>query len=112
MNIEYSDSVKQWPEGFELAKRATADLETVVGPKNAPNVSGRWDRTGDEGAQGQFTLRLHNPDGQADGRFEVNDMRSQNWRMIILHGLWGNILLQRAERHLRNLRDEEEGNAA
>lgn len=112
MNIEYSDSVKQSAEGFELVQRATADLETVLGPKNAPSMSGRWERSGGENGSEQFTLHLRNPDGETDGRFDLNDLQSPNWRMIILYGLWGDLLNQRAERHLRNLRDEEGGNAA
>lgn len=111
MNIQYTDRVKQ-SEEFELVQKATAMLEEVLGSKNAPLMSGEWDRTDGETAPSAFMLRLHNPDGETAGRFNQNDLQNPSRRELLLRGLWSNLLGQRLDRLLHNLADEGGGNAA
>ncbi len=88
MKINYTDNVKQWPEGFELVQKATNRLEEVIGPANAPFMSGEWDRTEGEKGQKQFTLHLKNPDGEVTSRFDLDDLQNPHLLSSRMHNLW------------------------
>lgn len=107
MNIEYSDGVKQ-SESFELIQRATKRLEEIVGPKDSPHVSGRWDRAGGEGAQGQFTLRLRNPDGEVTEQLDLDELENPHFRSFRMGRTWDGLLALRLQKLLANMNRGDE----
>ncbi|MBY0455751.1 MAG: hypothetical protein K2V38_00280 [Gemmataceae bacterium] len=108
MDIRYSEAVRQWPEGFELLQQATRRLEEVVGPADAPNLSGEWDRTGAPGEQSQFTLRVRNPDGEVRGELDLLELQNPHFRSIRMRDVWGQLLNLRIHRLLANLQEGDE----
>jgi hypothetical protein len=106
MNVNYTDSVKDWREGFPLAQQATKRLEEVLG-QSAKLVSAEWDRTEDEKGRALFLLRLKDFTGEVSRKLAPDDLRSSARTSFRMHQLWGNLLQVRNQRLLDDLTGTE-----
>jgi hypothetical protein len=102
MNINYTDRVKKWDEGFPLVQQATNRLQEILG-EDAGLVTGEWDRTEDEKGRTLLTLRLKDATGEVVGKIELDELRSRAETSFRLHSLWGDLLHAQNVKRLKDL---------
>ena len=102
MNVEYSDGVRQWAEGFTLAQQGTQRLEEVLGPA-AGLATARWDRTEDEKGRALFTLHLRDFTGEVTRRVPLDELRSSALTSFHMYRLWGDLHLIHLQKQLADL---------
>src|SRR5438105_4915784 len=107
MNIRYTDSVRQWGEGYTLAQQATTRLADILGPSPGP-VTGEWDRAEDDKGCALLTLRLKDSTAEVLGTFAPDELRSSAQTAFRLHRLWGELLHARNVKHLEALTTAED----
>ena len=106
MNVNYTDSVKQWPDGYELAQKATNRLKEVLG-KSEDKVSAEWGLTVDDRGRQVFSLRLNDPTGESERKITPDDLRETHRTAFHLHRVYGDLLQSGSEKLLKELIGEE-----
>lgn len=105
MNVTYSESVRQWGDGFTLAQQGTKRLEEALG-SSAGQATAEWDRTEDEKGRALFTLRLRDFTGEVTTRLAPDDLRSQALASSRMYVLWAHLLQIRNQKHLDGLMEK------
>ncbi len=108
MNIQYTDRVKQWAEGYPLIQRATDRLEEILG-EDAGHVSGEWDRTEDQRDGGVATLRLRDSTGEVVRKFPLDELRSPPDTSFRLYRAWADLLHAGSKKMLDDLQRTGDG---
>ena len=94
MRITFSDDLKQWPQGYELAKKADEILRGVP-QEQEDGVSGEWMRSRDESGKDVVGLKLKDELGEFARNFDLDVLQSRPGTAMGLHLLWGDILQAR-----------------
>jgi len=106
--ILFSESLRQWEEGFTLAKQANEWLPEVLG-QTTLDVEGEWGRDKDEHGDPIVTLRLRDRDsiGEVIGKLGPDDLRSPNRTSFRMYRLMGNLLRVHMDVLYRDLQSME-----
>jgi hypothetical protein len=92
MNVNYSDGVKELGDVYQLAQKATARLDELLGPE-ANTATVEWDRSPDYKEHILLTLRLRDPIGEVTTQLWSDHLRSvpeTEVRLnLLLSGLFG-----------------------
>ncbi len=102
MNVDFSDDLKAWGEGFALAQKGTKRLIEVIGP-DRDVVAGEWDCVTDESGQQILTLHVFDHAGETTFSFAPDELISPSQTSFRMHRLWGDVLHARSGRILDNL---------
>ena len=98
--------MKQWPDGYALAQKASNRLEEVLG-KSADIVSAEWGLTVDDRGRQVFQLQLNDPANRSERQIDPDALRSSALTGFHMHRAWGDLLRARNERHLKDIIGEE-----
>jgi hypothetical protein len=102
VNIAYSESARQWGEGYTLLQQATMRLEEIGGP-SAGQVKAEWDRAEDSRGRTIYTLRLSDWTGAVSAAFAPEELRNSTHMRYRLLRLWGDLLQVRSDKLLQDL---------
>jgi len=105
-SIRYSDSLRQWNEGYDLAQRFTVRLPEILTP-SADSVDGEWGRDKDQAGRDLVTLRLHDSRDEVVGKFGLDTLREQPETMFQLNRLWLKFLNAQLDRLIEKMKSED-----
>jgi len=101
MNINYPNAADNWGEDLPLVKRASDQLEQVLG-SNADKISAEWKRVNYAGST-RYEVRLSDWSGDARVALSHEDLSSPHTLSFHLEMLWGRVLQNRSHIQLKNL---------
>ena len=107
MQVTYSDKARQEGEDFKLLQQASNRLEEILG-KAAPRVGAEWDRRDEPMGRHRYTLRITDNSFSSSMEFDRNELQIPDEYQFRLYDLWDNILKAHIEKHLHDLRDDED----
>ena len=102
MNVNYSDAVREWPEGYSQAQRITVRLLEELGP-DVELKAGEWDKVIDERRREGLTLRVLDDPGELTATFAADELRSPSLTAYRVHRLCFDILHARTGQMLHDL---------
>ncbi len=102
MNVEYSDELKTWDEGFALAQKGTKLLLEAVEPSNG-TIDGDWDSVQDEQGRRLLSLRLKDYADEVVSTFAPEDLSSASRIAFRMHLLLGKLFHARTQKQLDSL---------
>jgi len=91
MKITYSEKLREWKQGYELAQRASSKLPEVLG-EDLNKVSGEWDKLENDQGDVLVTLRLKDSKFESIGQFDLTDLQSPAGTAFRLYRTWGDLL--------------------
>ena len=101
-NVVFSDKVKQTPDLYTKAVRATEVLDRVLGT-SADQVAAKWDAPEDDKSGRLLTLRISDWTGARSATLETSELEQPTQLGFRFYRLWGDLLQDRNEKQLREL---------
>jgi hypothetical protein len=108
-SVTYHQGIKESPDLYGLAERATDRLNEEVG-RAAAQVEAEWDATvANGGRQRLVTLTLREPPEEARGSFAAEDLANPEMLGFRLRAVWRDLLRQQTQRLLREFHEDVPG---